>query len=242
MGSIEERLDREILPAVLRPSRYTGNELNVIQKDHTAVDVRVALAFPDTYELGMSYLGFAILYHVLNRRTDVAAERVYAPWVDMEARMRQHAVPLFALESRKPLRDFDIVAFTLPYELCYTNILNMLDLSAIPLRSKERDRNDPLVIAGGMGAFSPEPLAEFVDAFVIGDGEEIVLEIVENMRRQENSDLGPDDLSTLWETRNTIMEEQQSIERTLQEIRTRKKEDSSDRSQSCAPTEANLQM
>ncbi|MFQ6092798.1 MAG: TIGR03960 family B12-binding radical SAM protein, partial [bacterium] len=186
MSSIHNIL-REILPTVIRPSRYTGTELNVVQKDHATVDVKVALAFPDTYELGMSYLGFAILYHLLNRREDVLAERVYAPWVDMEERMRQRGVPLFALESKKPLRDFDVVAFTLPHELCYTNILNMLELAAIPLKSEERNGDHPLIIGGGMGAFNPEPLAEFVDAFVVGDGEEVVLEIVDTVKTHRGS-------------------------------------------------------
>ena len=185
--SLRRTLNREILPTVLKPSRYTGNELNVIRKDHTSVDVKVALAFPDTYELGMSYLGFSILYHLLNRREDVCAERVYAPWVDMEERMRQRTFPLFALESKVPLRDFDIVAFTLPYELCYTNILNMLELASIPFEHRERDEHDPLILGGGMGAFNPEPLADFIDAFVIGDGEEAVLEVVDIVKIHKGS-------------------------------------------------------
>ncbi|UCE19763.1 MAG: TIGR03960 family B12-binding radical SAM protein [Gemmatimonadota bacterium] len=178
---------REILPTVAKPSRYTGNELNVIRKDHTSVDVKVALAFPDTYELGMSYLGFAILYHLLNRRDDVCAERVYAPWVDLEKRMREETIPLFTLESKKPLSDFDIVAFTLPYELCYTNILNMLDLASIPLEGTGRGEHDPLILGGGLGAFNPEPLAGFIDAFVIGDGEEAVLEIIDIVKALKGS-------------------------------------------------------
>lgn len=182
MDSIHTVLENRIFPTVMKPSRYTGNELNGIHKDHTTADVKIVLAFPDTYELGMSYVGFTILYHLLNRRTDVLAERVFAPWIDMETALRQHQLPLFALESKTPLRSFDIIAFTLPYELCYTNVLNMLDLAQVPLRGEERSQNDPLIIAGGMGAYSPEPLAEFIDAFVIGDGEEVVLEIVDTLK------------------------------------------------------------
>jgi radical SAM family uncharacterized protein/radical SAM-linked protein len=181
MVSLQSSIERDILPTVIKPSRYTGNELNVIHKDHSRVDVKVALAFPDTYELGMSYLGFAILYHLFNRRPDVLAERVFAPWVDMEAILRQREIPLFSLESKRSLRSFDIIAFTLPYELCYTNILNMLELARIPLKGEDRSDEDPLIIAGGMGAYNPEPLADFIDAFVIGDGEDVIHEIVDTL-------------------------------------------------------------
>ncbi len=168
-----------ILPLVSRPARYIGNEWNSVHKDHRKMKVRVALAFPDIYEVGMSHLGLAILYHLLNAREEVVAERVYAPWVDMEGLMRKRDIPLFSLESHLPLREFDIIGFTLPYELSYTNILNMLDLAGLPLRTEERDETFPLVLAGGIGAFSPEPLAGFIDAFVLGDGEEVIIEIVE---------------------------------------------------------------
>ncbi len=180
-------LCNEIFPTVTKPNRYTGVELNAIRKDHAETDIRIVLAFPDAYELGMSYLGFGILYHILNRCPDVLAERVYAPWVDMEERLRGRSLPLFSLESKRPLRDFDVVAFTLPYELCCTNILNMLELSSIPLQSDQRGEDDPLVLAGGIGAYNPEPLAEFVDAFVIGDAEEAVLEIVGVLRALRGS-------------------------------------------------------
>ncbi len=168
-----------ILPLVSRPARYIGNEWNSVHKDHREMKVRVALAFPDVYEVGMSHLGLTILYHLLNDREEVVAERVYAPWVDMEDLMRKKRIPLFSLESHLPLREFDIIGFTLPYELCYTNILNMLDLAGLPLKSCERGEAFPLVIAGGIGAFSAEPLADFIDAFVLGDGEEVIVEIVE---------------------------------------------------------------
>lgn len=171
-----------ILPRVTKPARYTGGEFNAVLKDHAGVDVKFALAFPDVYEIGMSNLGLRILYHVLNRRDDTAAERVFAPWVDMEAEMREHGLELFTLESRTPLREFDVLGFSLGYELTYTNVLNMLDLAGIPVRSAERGDEWPLVIAGGCCTFNPEPMAEFMDAFVIGEGEEIVHEIIEAVK------------------------------------------------------------
>lgn len=172
-------LDNAILSRVMKPARYTGNEVNSIKKDHNDVDVTVALALPDVYEVGMSNLGLKILYQILNNRTDTAAERVYAPWVDMEAEMRAKKIPLFSLESRKPVGDFDILGFSLQYEMIYTNVLNMLDLAEIPLLAKERSDNDPIVIAGGPSVFNPEPVADFFDLFVIGEGEEVIEEIVE---------------------------------------------------------------
>jgi radical SAM family uncharacterized protein len=173
-----ELLD-DILPRVSKPARYTGGEFNSVKKDFGSIEVRFALAFPDTYEIGMSNLGLRILYHILNRRDDTAAERVFAPWVDMESEMRQAHLPLFTLESRSPVKDFDIIGFSLGYELSYTNLLNMLDLSGIPVASADRGDEYPLVIAGGCCAFNPEPLADFVDAFVIGEGEEVIGEIVD---------------------------------------------------------------
>jgi len=159
-----------------------GNELNIIKKHPSRVQVRWVLVFPDLYELGMSYLGFGILYHILNAEEFVAAERVYAPWIDFEDLLRRKRLPLFSLETKTPLREFDIVGFTLQYELQFTNVLNILDLSGIPIFSKERTRSDPLVIAGGPCAFNPEPMADFIDAFVIGDGEEVVVEISHLLR------------------------------------------------------------
>ncbi len=168
------------MPLVSRPARYIGNEWNSVHKDHRKQAVKIALAFPDVYEVGMSHLGLSILYHLLNAQEGVVAERTFSPWVDMENLMRERRVPLFSLESHLPLKEFDIIGFTLPYELCYTNILNMLDLTGIALQSRERDF--PLIIAGGIGAFNPEPLAPFIDAFVLGDGEEVILEIVERCK------------------------------------------------------------
>ncbi len=176
-------LERDILPEVSRPGRYIGSELNVIRKNHDDMDVAIALAFPDLYEIGMSNLGIQILYHVINRLDWAAAERVFAPWVDMEQKMREKGLPLYSLETFTPIRDFDMLGFSLPYELCYTNVLNMLDLSGIPLRFHERCKaGGPLVLAGGLGAFVPEPMWEFIDLFVVGDGEEAILEILKTYR------------------------------------------------------------
>jgi len=158
-----------------RPTRYIGNEINIIQKD---AGVRVALCFPDTYEVGMSHLGLKILYEIINRIPYASAERVFAPWIDLESYLLRHDIPLSSLETRRPLRDFDILGFTLQYELSYTNILNILRLGKIPIRSDERTEDDPIIIAGGPCAFNPLPLSPFIDAFVIGDGEEVIKEIV----------------------------------------------------------------
>jgi radical SAM family uncharacterized protein/radical SAM-linked protein len=166
-----------LLTAVERPGRYLGNERGMVQKDPTAVQLRFALAFPDVYEIGQSHPGLQILYDLLNRRPDVYAERVYAPWFDMEAALRDARLPLPTLETFTPLGAFDIVGFTLQYELTYTNVLAMLDLGNIPLRAAERGGDDPLIIAGGPCAFNPEPLADFLDAVVLGDGEQIIHEI-----------------------------------------------------------------
>lgn len=178
MTNIEERLIR-ILPEVEKPARYIGGEWNQIRKDLRHVRVKFAFAFPDAYEIGMSHTGLRILYDLLNKREDIAAERVFAPWMDMEARLRSENIPLYSLENKLPLREFDVIGFSLMYELCYTNTLAMLDLAGIPLRTKDRGIDEPLIIAGGTCTVNPEPIADFIDAFVIGDGEEIVFEIIE---------------------------------------------------------------
>lgn len=183
------QLDR-ILPKVTRPARYTGGEWNSIVKDWAAIDVRMALVYPDLYEIGMSNLGLSILYDVVNRQPKALAERVYAPWVDMEAEMRKASLPLFSLESKRPLKDFDIVGFSLGYELTYTNVLNMLDLAGIPVPAAEREDSYPLIIAGGGCAFNAEPMAEFIDLFVLGEGEEVLLELLETFRRWKLEDSG----------------------------------------------------
>lgn len=174
------RIDRELdnmLKKVEKPARYTGGEVNSIEKDPEAVAVRVGFAFPDTYEIGMSYMGLQILYHILNKNEDIYCERIFAPAMDMEALMREHGRALFTLETFTPVKELDILGFTLQYELSYTNVLNMLDLGDIPLRSSERGEDDPVVIAGGPCAFNPEPLADFIDVFLIGDGEELLEQV-----------------------------------------------------------------
>lgn len=171
-------LRKRILPAVQKPARYTGGEYNEIKKNKDDVRVRVAFCFPDTYEIGMSNLGMRILYGVMNEMDGVWCERVFAPWGDMEEQMRKHQLPLWALESQDPVKDFDMVAFTIGYEMCYTNILNMLSLAGIPLRSKDRKGLHNMVFAGGVCAYNPEPLADFIDFFSIGEGEDITVEIV----------------------------------------------------------------
>ncbi|TEU04189.1 MAG: TIGR03960 family B12-binding radical SAM protein [Dehalococcoidia bacterium] len=173
----------QILPRVTRPARYTGGEWNSITKDWDAIDVKIALAYPDIYEIGMSNLGLVILYDLVNREPKALVERVYAPWVDMEAEMRKATIPLFSLESRRPLKDFDIIGFSLGYELTYTNVLNMLDLAGIPVLAAQRDESYPLIIAGGSCSLNAEPMAEFIDLFVLGEGEEVILELLGTFRR-----------------------------------------------------------
>ncbi len=168
----------ELFERVQKPARYTGGELNSVVKDKSKVNVRFAFCFPDLYEVGMSHLGMKILYGLKNAVEDFWCERVFAPDTDMEALMRENRIPLFALESRDPIRDFDFVGFTLQYEMCYTTILNMLDLAGIPLRADQRDETMPLVIAGGPCACNPEPLADFFDIFILGEGEEVNLELM----------------------------------------------------------------
>jgi radical SAM family uncharacterized protein len=176
------KLEDRILFKVERPARYTGGEWNMVIKNPEEVDVRFAFAFPDVYEVGMSHLGMKILYHVLNKRQDTYCERVFAPWIDMEEIMREKGIPLFTLETKEPVKNFDIVGFTLQYEMSYTNILNMLDLAGIPILSKDRDNTHPFVIAGGPCACNPEPLADFIDIFALGEGEEIINDIIDVYR------------------------------------------------------------
>lgn len=170
------------LTEVQTPGQYIGGEWNAVSKDHSQVRLRFALAYPDTYAIGMSHLGLQVLYSILNGLEDVAAERVYAPWVDMEAQMRERGIPLFSIESRTPVAEFDVLGFSLQHPMCYTNLLNMLDLAGLPLRSAERDERHPLVLAGGSGALAPEPVAEFIDVFVLGDGEDKVVELANALR------------------------------------------------------------
>ncbi|MDO8567905.1 MAG: TIGR03960 family B12-binding radical SAM protein [Dehalococcoidales bacterium] len=187
--SQKDILDR-ILHRVAKPARYTGGEWNCIIKDWDKTGIKVALSYPDTYEIGMSNIALPILYELLNAQPDVLAERVFAPWVDMEERMRRHGIPLFSLETKHPLREFDIIGFSLGYELNYTNVLNMLDQAGIPVLAAERGEKDPLVIAGGTCSLNPEPMSDFIDLFVIGDGEEVTLELLDCFRswRQSRKD------------------------------------------------------
>lgn len=164
-------LSDDILLSVEKPARYIGNEINMVKKDPLKVDVRFCMCFPDVYEIGMSHLGIQILYDMLNQWEDVYCERVYSPWVDLDKIMREREIPLFALESQEPVRDFDFLGITLQYEMCYTNVLQVLDLSGIPLKACDRTREDPFVIGGGPCAYNPEPIADFFDIFYIGEGE-----------------------------------------------------------------------
>ena len=172
-----------ILPQVQKPARYVGGEYNQIVKDKRDVDVRVAFCFPDTYEIGMSNIGMRILYGLMNELPGVWCERVFAPWGDMEEKMREHAIPLYTLESHDPVRAFDLIAFTIGYEMSYTNILNMLDLSDVPLLARERKGLENIVFAGGVCAVNPEPLTDFIDFFSLGEGEEITKEIIDCYRQ-----------------------------------------------------------
>jgi radical SAM family uncharacterized protein len=184
----------QILPRVAKPGRYTGGELNSIIKLWDRVQVRLALAFPDIYDLGMSNLGLMILYDLVNRRPEMLAERVFAPWTDMEDEMRAAGLPLHSLESKRPIASFDVVGFSLPYEQLYSNTLNMLDLAGIPLLSSERDHRHPLIIAGGHATFNPEPMAIFMDVFAIGDGEEVLVDLMEMVARAKQSGIGREEL------------------------------------------------
>jgi radical SAM family uncharacterized protein/radical SAM-linked protein len=194
LASQKSAIAEHILPFVSKPSRYIGGEWNAVVKDPATVDLRVALAFPDAYEIGMSHMGLKILYQLLNARSEILAERVYAPWLDAEALFRRHRIPLCSHESGLPLAAFDILGFTLQYELSFATILNMLDLGAIPLRATERDSRHPLVVAGGPVAFAPEPLADFMDAFLIGDGEEATLELCQVVREWKHAGGSREDL------------------------------------------------
>ena len=172
-------LNDEILLSIEKPARYIGGEVNSVMKDKEKVDIRFAMCFPDVYEIGMSHLGIQILYDMFNKREDVWCERVYSPWVDLDRIMREKQIPLFALESQDPVKDFDFLGITLQYEMCYTNILQVLELSQIPLMSSMRDESCPIVIGGGPCAYNPEPLADFFDLFYIGEGETVYDELLD---------------------------------------------------------------
>ena len=180
-------LSDEILLKIEKPARYIGNEVNSTYKDKTKVDVRFAMCFPDVYEIGMSHLGIQILYDMFNRRDDVWCERVYSPWTDLDAIMREQKIPLFALESQDPIKDFDFLGITIQYEMCYTNILQILDLSQIPWKASDRDESDPIVIGGGPCTYNPEPLAEFFDLFYIGEGETVYEQLLDAYKENKKN-------------------------------------------------------
>ena len=178
---------KKILPAVQKPGRYVGGELNQVKKDWESVATHIALVFPDIYDIGLPNLGIMILYEQINQRQDALCERAYVPWSDMETAMRQAGIPLYSLESFKPLVEFDIVGFTLPYETLYTNVLNTLDLANIPLHSAQRTDAHPIILAGGHATFNPEPMAPFIDVFVIGEGEEVIHEVIDCVQKSKAS-------------------------------------------------------
>ena len=185
---IESKLDR-ILLKVQKPGRYVGGELNSVVKDWDKISTKVAFVFPDIYDIGVSNVGLKILYDQVNQREDALAERAYAPWLDMEALMREHGIPLYALESKRPLACFDLIGFSLPYETLYTNALNVLDLAGIPVRSADRDEAHPFIIAGGHSTMNPEPMHAFIDAFVIGEGEEVIHDIINTIQTFKSSNV-----------------------------------------------------
>ncbi|MGD9128474.1 MAG: B12-binding domain-containing radical SAM protein, partial [Planctomycetia bacterium] len=172
--NIKDRLRSLLVTGIQTPGQYIGGELGAVVKDHAAVRGKLCLAFPDAYSIGMSHHGFQVLYHLMNQRDDWVCERAFAPWPDMEELLRREELPLYGLETGTPLLEFDVVGFTMQYELCATNLLTMLDLGRIPIHAEDRSLNDPLVTAGGPQAFVPEPMAPFIDLFVIGDGEEML--------------------------------------------------------------------
>ncbi len=175
-------LSDEILLSIQQPARYIGGEVNMVVKDPSQVDIRFAMCFPDVYEIGMSHLGIQILYDMFNRREDIYCERVYSPWTDLDKIMREQQIPLFAIESQDPIKDFDFLGITLQYEMCYTNILQVLDLGQIPLHAADRTEADPIVIGGGPCAYNPEPLAPFFDLFYIGEGETVYFDLMDRYK------------------------------------------------------------
>ncbi len=189
MNALKLFVTENILPLVEMPGQYIGGEWNSVVKNHADADIKIALSFPDTYSIGMSHLGIQILYGLLNERDDTVCERVFAPLADMESLMKKHKIPLFSLETYTPLREFDIIGFSLQYELSYTNVLNMLALSEIPVMASDRSETDPLIIAGGPAAISPEPLSDFIDIFLVGDGEESLPQLVELCRDMKRKKL-----------------------------------------------------
>lgn len=175
-------LNDEILLKIEKPARYIGNEVNSVMKNKNEVDIRFAMCFPDVYEIGMSHLGIQILYDMFNKREDTWCERVYSPWPDLDAIMREKQIPLFALESQDNIKDFDFLGITLQYEMCYTNVLQILDLAQMPLRAEDRGEEYPLVMGGGPCSYNPEPLAPFFDMFYIGEGETVFNQLLDEYK------------------------------------------------------------
>ncbi|MGB7295105.1 MAG: radical SAM protein, partial [Candidatus Aminicenantales bacterium] len=184
----------DVLEQVEKPGRYIGGEWNAVRKDPAAVEARIALVFPDVYEIGMSYLGQKILYDILNAHPALLAERVFAPWPDFEKALRSRRLPLFSLENKLPLRQFDILGFSLLYELNYSNILTVLDLGGIPILAEERGEDEPLILAGGPAAFNPEPVSDIFDAFLLGDGEDAFVEIAEGVITARQAGAGREEI------------------------------------------------
>ena len=182
MGARKLALSDEILLSVEKPARYIGNEINMVKKDPAQVDVRFCMCFPDVYEIGMSHLGIQILYDMFNRRDDVYCERVYSPWMDLDPIMREQKIPLFAVESQDPIKNFDFLGITIQYEMCYTNILQVLELSQIPLHAEDRTEEDPIVIGGGPCTYNPEPIAPFFDLFYMGEGEVVYFDLIDRYK------------------------------------------------------------
>ena len=205
-AEIERKLD-QILLKVTNPGRYVGGEMNITVKDWDQIETKVALVFPDIYDIGISNVGLKILYDQVNMRNDALAERAYAPWRDMEEQMRLSGIPLYSLETYHPLAAFDLIGFSLPYETLYTNCLNILDLAGIPVKSAERDERHPLIIAGGHSTMNPEPMHAFIDAFVIGEGEEVMHDIIDAIQRVKGRQTGGNDLQPVAYDREAILRE-----------------------------------
>ena len=180
-------LKDEILLKIEKPARYLGGEVNSVMKEKEKIDIRVAMCFPDVYEIGMSHLGIQILYDMFNQRDDIYCERVYSPWTDLDQIMRERNIPLFALESQDPIINFDFLGITIQYEMCYTNILQILDLSGIPLESADRTEDDPIVIGGGPCTYYPEPLAPFFDIFYMGEGETVYFDLMDKYKENKKN-------------------------------------------------------
>jgi radical SAM family uncharacterized protein len=205
--NLKEVLFRRVLPGVQTPAQYMGGEVNMVRKPHASVRGKLCLSFPDLYTIGMSHHGFQVLYSLMNAREDWVCERVFAPWLDMEEALRRHGLPLYSLESFTPVREFDVLGFSLQYELCYPNLLTILDLAGIPLRASERSLADPLIIAGGPCAQNPEPLAPFIDLFVMGDGEPSLPRVCDLWLELKQAALGTGQGRGAAEERRTMLRE-----------------------------------